>query len=657
MPGVASLDIECQDWDKFVVGALRLPNGETCVSWDEDELFDAVAAFKGDVWTWAGGRYDSIWGAAVAHRRGIHAVGQMGGGGLVSLKVGRATIRDGYRLYPVSLKKAAPIAGLAKATTELPCRCGLGCGGFCSVRQKGMTARDRKKLVEYLVQDTRCCSGIVGAIHEFAAEHGIAIKNTVGGSAWATLQEMGAQKAEWPTWRDYTAARGGYYGGRTELFQTGRDADDPEDHRDPVNVLWRTDLNAAYPDGLQRTAVPVGDFARVVGHADTARAFERGLAGVYSACVTVPEMHVPPLPVRAGTRLLFCTGEVRGQWTGIELAAALEVGVRIDAFSEAITWEKTEKVGAPFVEKFWGLRKQLGKKSPQGAWLKWFCNSLTGKLAMKPEGERLEIDPDPDKVKACPADGLCFDRALCGRIGGKCCEHLCTQRCGKWLPMGRSGTIWRVPTHQLADCSHVQWAAYLTAATRVELGHQLRHCEEALLYCDTDSCYASRPITRRIGKELGQWNDEGIGLDWYARGPKAYRYAEQSAPLDESDEARLARHRATFAGLHRKARAALFGKPGELVLSGEYECRSKGVPGLDGMKFDRWARGEAQKLDAGVWGVKGGIGRGKIFSRRELSRAAKSNPRYAGSRVVDARGRTRPLGFKEYLALVDSGVL
>lgn len=639
---VASLDIECESWDRFVVGAFRYPDGTHAVCWSEDELFDLVCGYRGDVWTWAGGRYDSIWLARRAGLRGVRATGRLGGGGLVSLKLGKATVRDGFRLYPVGLKRAARLAGMRKAQTELPCVCGRVCGGYCSIHARGMPASHRRRLVEYLVHDVDCTSRTVETIADRFAEWGIVLKNTIGASAWATMHErFDVPKANWKSWRDYEAAHRGYHGGRTEMY------------RRSAPVIWRYDRHAAYPASLAETAVPVGNYQRPIGEAARA-AFAKGRPGVYSCTVTVPPMHVPPLPTRADGRLLYCTGSFDGSWVLPELQAALELGVTIDYFSEAIVWEREEKVCAPYMRHVWALRAKyltVDEASPEAGLLKFASNAPTGKLGQKPESEVLEINPDPDDVVSCDHPGLCFGGALHSTMQ-ECCEHECRTRCKAWEGLDVGGPsppiVYARPVWQLSDCSQVQMAAYLTGANRIEVGAQWRHAGQALCYGDTDSAYAARPLTRRLGPGLGEWGFEGVGLDYLARGPKALRYASQFATLDDDDE------------------AAGRGKAGTRVLSGEYNVRSKGVPLDDALLWDRWAgwdgqhllpEGEAVPLEGGVWGIKGGSRRREIFLRRDLSRAAKNALGYAGSRKVLADGTTRPLDYDEYVALVEKGDL
>ena len=657
MSGLASLDIECQDWDRFTVGALRYPDGTHAVCWSEDELLDKVTDYAGDIWTWAGGRYDSVWLARRAGKNGIRATGRLGGGGLVSLKLGKATVRDGYRLFPTSLAKASRLAGMKKATTQLPCVCGEDCPGFCSIKQRGMSAKHRRLLAEYLVHDTDCTSGVVETIETRFAEWGLVFKNTIGSSAWATMRDLfGVPEAVWASWRDYEAAHRGYHGGRTEMYRRFAD------------VIWRYDRHAAYPASLAETAVPIGPYKRLPSAA-AKRAFDHGKPGIYAATVTVPVSHVPPLPTRADGRLLYCTGSFDGSWPLPELQAAVGLGVTVDYFDEAIVWDEAERICAPYMRHVWALRDgYLAKdpESPEAGLLKFAANAPTGKLGQKPESECLEINPDPDEIVSCEGSGLCFGGALHSTMQ-ECCEHECRERCKEWEPLDiGSGDpiVWSRPVWQLDDCSNVQMAAYLTATNRIEVGAQWRHAGAAHCYGDTDGCYASERLTRHLGDGLGEWGLEGVGLDFVARGPKAYRYAELSKKLTAKDVERLERQGLAHAEL------------GAHVLSGEYNVRSKGVPLDDALVWDRWAgawdqrleagerlvrpprlanEGTPVPLDGGVWGVKGGARRGEIFVKRVMSRAAKNSLLYAGSRKVLPDGTTRPLDYDEYVGLVEAG--
>lgn len=191
--------------------------------------------------------------------------------------------------------------------------------------------------------------------------------------------------------------------------------------------------------------------------------------------------------------------------------------------------------------------------------------------------------------------------------------------------MGRAQLLWLAPEWHLDACAHVQWAAVLTATTRVEWHRQALSVGDDLAYGDTDSIYAARPITRRLGDELGEWADEGSASEWAARGPKAYRYTDDST--------------------------------GALV------TRSKGVPRLSRLDrgelaWDRWARGESVEIQGGVWGIKGGALRGDLFAAKRgadggaYCRSAQSDPTLAGSREVLPDGTTRTLTRAEFDARV-----
>lgn len=618
---IGAFDIECSNWDEFVCGAISTEKGDVNVYWSEVECFKAVADYEGTLWTWAGGRYDMVWLYSIAKLLAVRVEARMSGGQIVVLTIGKCTVRDGFKLYPVPLAVASEFGGIAKLETGFVCICGEECGGYCRISRK-MDSTERRRLEDYLVGDLKATAAVIQAIQDFADENDIVLKATVGASAWATLKAMGCPAAKWRTVRDYQFARRGYYGGRTEIYQTR-----------VVDFLYNYDINSAYPAALRDYAVPTGGYRRFT---DSKSLLELS-NGIFACTVLVPEMHVPPFPNRGVDRLLFVTGKQSGVWTGVEIQAAIAVGCRVLDVTEGIVWERSEKVAAPFMEKFWGLRSKYGKKSPQGAWLKWFVNSLTGKLAMRPEGERLVGNPDIGEIKSCPGGrkNWCLG-ALCGTHA--CCPHACLGTCGKWEAIDSHAVIYSAPTFSLPDCGHVQFAATLTAHTRIDLGSHLRHVDSDAVLCDTDSVKASQPSTYRIGKELGEWNDEGLALDHWGPVPKAYRNAKATSKITKEQAETLARQ-------------GLPGAEGDKVIDGSYDTRAKGVPGLDVLRFDRWAsKQEGVALDRGVWGVKGGARRGQVFERRNITRHVRSDGKTVGSRLVLDDGTTRPLSWAEYRA-------
>lgn len=483
-------DIETAHWDEFVSGALWTPSGGVSVYREEDELAEALLALPRGAWVWAhvGGRFDVLWLLDWCRRAGRvpRAQVRMSGSTISALAItGGPIFRDSYRLVPMALKKASGMfGGVRKPELALPCRCGKNCGGFCSIA-RDMSPQHRDRMERYLVADVEALRDVLLGLAEFAANHQLTLRGTVASSSWASARWHCPEltPAAWDV-RAYRFARKGYYGGRTEVARTS------------AALVWRYDRAAAYPAAL-REPVPCGEL-RLVPESRRARAvWSRGRPGIYEAVLDVPDVLAPPLPVRVAGRIAYPWGRVRGIWPRAEIANAIECGARLVDVPNALVWEKEEPILRPYVEHVWGLRAVALAEGEQGtaraAWLKWLANSLTGALAQDPEQDIFALGDKADDAR--------------------------------WSAVGVHDWIWRRTAFRIADRAHVQYAGTLTAGARVELHRQILHAGDAWVYSDTDSCLATRELSRGIGSDLGEWKPEGAGTEWQALAPKVYRYA------------------------------------------------------------------------------------------------------------------------------------
>lgn len=586
------LDLETENWDRFVLGGALYTDGEYFESRDPETFAREILTRGGVLWTWNGGRYDTLWLLEIARAMGIRADLALSGQRVTRAKFETGLeVRDACALMPfLSLARAAEIVDGEKGEPGLPCRCGRACGGYCAIRVNMSAARYRL-VGEYLRQDCALTLAIIERVRELAAEWGLDLRGTVGGTAWATLvKEVGAPIAEWPDVSLYKLAKLADFGGRCEVFQ-------PRAQRG-----HRYDMRSAYPGALLRTPVPVGDPLRL-DRRRAGLAYRRGTAGIYTAVVDVPEMEIPPLPWRSPAgRVCFPVGRFAGVWTWLELQAAEELGATIREIRHGLAWTETEAVAAPLVERIFALRKQVGEKSALGVWLKTIPNSLTGKFSQAPEGERVMLWPDDAKIRACPGTGAC--------------ERKCSKRCKAWTPLDRKGSLWSAPMWRIPECGHVHWGATLRAATRIELGAELRAGVGGdgrdALYCDTDSCYAIGKRTRRVGPNLGEWGYEGPMIAWRAAAPKVYRYGDRLAIP---------------------------------------QLKTKGLPEPSPIDWDAFARGVSVSNERGVKGFKAAAkAGGSLFARRKVERASHNDGVWFGSRKLDRKtGRTRATTTRELI--------
>lgn len=605
----AVLDIETEDWEHFALGGLLDADGTYRSTRDPEQLVDWLLMRGGHVWTWNGGLFDTLWFAECVRKRGLKFQGTPAGPRVTRLECEGLVIRDAFALIPMALKKAARMAGIElDKETGLPCRCGEDCGGYCSIR-RAMPRRDFETLDKYLRKDCEATLATLRAVIAEAERCGYLLAGTVGGSSFKTFSAIvELESAQWPDAQTYYFAREGYYGGRVEVFQ-------PSARRG-----FSYDINSAYPAALTRVALPVGDFARYTGEKAT-RAFKRGKEGIYVARVHVPEdMHLPPLPVRTpGGRIVYPVGAITGTWTALELRGAIARGCATE-IDRALVWGAAETVMAAALAIGWANRARAKSECATGqddckcgpctlaAWHKWVCNSFTGKLAEAPEKERLIGNPDDDEVIRCE----CRSKRAC--------------RCNAWRPLDRDGQVWSAPFWRLSDCAHVHFAAYLTAWTRLTLLGQLEDDGQggrSAVYCDTDSVKATAPRARDIGKELGQWGDEG---GW-------------TEGIDFDTGEVVPGFRALAPKLYRQWKG------------NEWFVRGKGLPGLDAAGFDAFARGEPWEISSGVMSFKQAAGKGgSLFAKKALTRRSHADGSHFGGRVLGPDGLTHPRSMAEIVA-------
>src|SRR5882672_3425842 len=109
-------DIECSEWDQFLCGALWTPEDGMREYRDPSGLANALLSLRPGAQAWAhsGGKYDVLWLVDHLAAQGElpKALVTMSGSSATSVKFKDGPwLRDSARLLPMSLKKAAKIAG------------------------------------------------------------------------------------------------------------------------------------------------------------------------------------------------------------------------------------------------------------------------------------------------------------------------------------------------------------------------------------------------------------------------------------------------------------------------------------------------------------------------------------------------------------------
>jgi hypothetical protein len=312
--------------------------------------------------------------------------------------------------------------------------------------------------------------------------------------------------------------------------------------------------------------VPCGEMT-ILDPRSATLAWKKGRPGCYQAHVDVPEMHAPPLPVRLAERIVYPWGRVVGTWTRDELARACEVGARIVRLRGGVAWAEEAPLLAPHVRKCFELREQATTPALK-TWLKFVANSLTGAFAQDPSQDIVVLGDYADDPS--------------------------------YEPVGKYDWIWRREVFRISQRAHVQWAATLTGRARVELHRQIEHAGDDWVYSDTDSCPATRKLTRNTGTGLGEWAFEGMADDFVALAPKVYTY----------------------------------------TVDGKRHARAKGIPRAEKV-WPAILGGDPIALNRGVDSLLVAAKGGSLFRRRAGQRRVTPRDGWIGGRLLDGLDGTR----------------
>lgn len=269
--------------------------------------------------------------------------------------------------------------------------------------------------------------------------------------------------------------RKAYYGGRVEIFRLGK----------LRGRMWYCDVNSLYPAAMRRAYPDVNDLS------------EGGRFGVTSATVTVPDMPIPPLPVRRDGKLVFPVGRIQGTWCTCELVYAQTLGCRIEELRSTIGSNRKVYPFRSYVNRCYAARLKSQTELERTMW-KFILNGLYGKFGTSNLGAQRLVDPKSFPVSKC--NGREF------YVGDLLCVEEQTDP----------------PSY-----ANVLWAAWTTAVARIILHKALLKAERAgeLVYCDTDSVIVrAKRNPFKTGSKLGEWKLEATLSEFEAKAPKLYRY-------------------------------------------------------------------------------------------------------------------------------------
>lgn len=314
-----------------------------------------------------------------------------------------------------------------------------------------------KELVEYCMNDSKITQQfITQLVHPILTKYNLKLKQTIGGIAladWRTNHQPFTLFPESEKCRDF--AFKAYYGGRTETFKRGT-----------FNNVFCFDINSLYPSAMLDD-IPNPNRSREIknGSFYNINQYE----GVSEVTVSVPDMYIPPLPLRKDGKLLFPTGTFKGYYTHIELRNAIKYGVTILEIGEQLIYPKTFPFFKSFVEQHYKERREYQKeKSPLQLLEKLIMNNLYGKFAFNYK--------NTDSI--IPAHEFDFQK----HVENATYLHPCTNN----TFMSVKGEGIRPPIYAFPIFS-----AYITAKARIIMYEYLQNplLKHKLIATDTDSIF------------------------------------------------------------------------------------------------------------------------------------------------------------------------
>lgn len=333
--------------------------------------------------------------------------------------------------------------------------------------------------------------------------------------------------------------RRGYYGGRTELFQTyGK-------------RLRYYDFNSSYVAAM-REAMPAGD--RMVTETLDWKMHEN-YVGFVECTVRIPEdCYLPPLPHRheKSKKLVFPVGTFSGVWSCEELKLLEHPRVKGEILHvKKVVWYRKKFLFDDMVRELYGYRDKSRPDYDEGlsALAKLLGNGLYGKFGMKQDRTTVVF------AREVSSQEQCF---LCGKEKRE--DQFTCGECEGSTPANGdpSSEVWYQQKH--VDASYIipQIAAHITALARVRLWFAMVAALDAggtLYYADTDSIITDVDV--KTGTELGALKDEYPGVDMTGAfvQPKVYMLeAAEGFPESGKPQEKWKKSKVTMKGFPPKMR-------------------------------------------------------------------------------------------------------
>jgi hypothetical protein len=331
-------------------------------------------------------------------------------------------------------------------------------------------------LKKYNINDSMITYKFMEYLYNGFTEKNIQLNHTIASTSLWSYQKLFMERSFFtPSISILEYIRHAYYGGRTEVFTTGK----------IKKSLYLYDVNSLYPFSMKNEFADTETLQKMIHDVDIS--IIKKYHGVSYVEVNAPYMHYPILPFRDDAkRLIFPYGTWKGFYSHNELIYAMENGYKITPLS-TVYYEKTFRPFDLFVDTFYSLRKSDPKNSTV---YKLILNSLYGKWGQNWD-DNFVFKP-LTKLKKLP-------------------DNFVMEKNG-WAILREKG---KIPVF-----ANPIFSVYTTAYARI-LMHKLL-IESDALYCDTDSVITAKKL--EDSQELGKVKLEQSIKKTILVKPKLYMY-------------------------------------------------------------------------------------------------------------------------------------
>lgn len=284
------------------------------------------------------------------------------------------------------------------------------------------------------------------------------------------------------------AARESYFGSRVEVI-----------HRHVTEGFYY-DINSSFPYAMTQ---PAPGNLRGVSRSLSDKEDALYLAHVD---VEVPEIFLPPLPLRHEGSVFFPTGKWSGWFNQVDLRLLEEMGGRISRVGRVLHFDPFYDLAAYATTLY--EKRRTGTTDFDKIVYKLLLNSLYGKFAENSHKQQLLVNPP---FTSCPHDPPHPPKV------GDSRESACMTQL---LP-----GIWLLENEVDIPHEAVPISSQITAIARKNLYDHMRKCDE-VHYCDTDG-FSTNRSDLPTGDKLGELKLELVFKEAEFISPKVYRIDEK----------------------------------------------------------------------------------------------------------------------------------